>query len=183
MKVKNILYLLPVLVLTVGCKSKSSLVTDESKAITLQIEYTEQYCGGAAPTEEMEELMNQLRPYSNKPVYVSKFIDPVTYTDEIKVDLDKAGIATLNLDSGLYVVSFYKLVTPPPVVEDEKPTPDKTQDVPEDPNPEIDQEERKDDCEMRWKRMNATPLKIVGGKTTYTIPMNKVCNPCEEPRP
>ena len=136
----------------------------------------------------MEEQMNVLQPLANQPIYISKFISPVLYTEEIKVTLDKAGYATFALDTGLYVISFYKLMTPPAPVEEapksgNAPKPGNTPETPEQPNGNIGDDGSKEACEMRWKRMTATPFKVVGGKTAYKVAMNKECNPCEEPRP
>ena len=187
MKVLNIIIVVSTLLMMNSCKSKSKASKIDSNSISLKIEYTEQYCGGAAPSPEMEEAMSTERPYSNKPVYISKFINPITFTDEKKVMLDKGGIGSVDLDTGMYVISFYKLaglgvapVAPQPtkVLENQKENEETGE-----PNPETVDIAMKADCEMRWKRMSAFPFKVIGGKTAYAFPMMKECNPCEEPRP
>ena len=129
----------------------------------------------------MEEIDKQ-KPLVNQTVYISRYEKGRMFTDEIKVNTDKAGYATVVLDTGVYVVSFYKLNIPAPVVED-KAEPDNTQDVPNDQEEVVDEEAYKAECERQWKQMTATPFKIIGGKSAYKVIMNKECNPCEEPRP
>ncbi len=46
MKTKNILFLVPVLAILIGCKGKSKVNADDKNARTISIEYNEQYCGG-----------------------------------------------------------------------------------------------------------------------------------------
>ena len=75
----------------------------------------------------MEEIDKQ-KPLVNQTVYISRYEKGRMFTDEIKVNTDKAGYATVVLDTGVYVVSFYKLNIPAPVVED-KAEPDNTQDA------------------------------------------------------
>ncbi|MCO4818781.1 MAG: hypothetical protein KC517_04090 [Bacteroidetes bacterium] len=182
MKTKNLLYLIPLVSVLIGCKGKSKISADDKNARTISIEYQEQYCGGAQPNDEVMEDINELKLFANQSAYISKFVNPKTFTDEIKVNFDKAGFATVALDTGLYVVSFYQLNIPAPVVED-KAEPDKTQDVSNDQEDAMDEDAYKAACELNWKRMTATPLKIIGGKSAYKVIMNKECNPCEEPRP
>jgi hypothetical protein len=176
------------IVVFVGCKNKAVKKGGDLKTITISAEFVEQYCGGAEPSEELMDKISQLRPLANENIYISKFVNPVTFEEEQKLSLDKAGIGTLKLDTGLYVISFYKLTPPAPKVADDKPEPDRQQDQPEEPTPpsppnEMDDKARKADCELRWKRMSATPFKVIGGKTAYKVALNKECNPCEEPRP
>ena len=182
MKTKNILFLVPVLAILIGCKGKSKVNADDKNARTISIEYNEQYCGGAEPTDEMMEEIDKQKPLVNQTVYISRYEKGRMFTDEIKVNTDKAGYATVVLDTGVYVVSFYKLNIPAPVVED-KAEPDNTQDVPNDQEEVVDEEAYKAECERQWKQMTATPFKIIGGKSAYKVIMNKECNPCEEPRP
>ncbi|MFT5512130.1 MAG: hypothetical protein ACI8SE_000525 [Bacteroidia bacterium] len=182
MKVLNIFVIVSTVLILASCKSKSKSSNLESTSISVKIEYIEQYCGGAQPTDDLMEEMSVAKPYSNRPIYISKFINMNTFTDEKKLVLDKGGIGSIDLDSGLYVISFYelaKLGVPPPT---EKPKLENQVENPE-PNPEMDKEARKADCELRWKRMSAFPFKVVHGKTAYEFPMIKECNPCEEPRP
>ena len=160
------------------------MAADDLNARVLSVQFTEQYCGGAQPTDEMMEKMTQLRPYSNASIFISKFNDGRNFTEEQEIKLDKGGIATLSLDSGLYAVSFYQMVFEVEE-EDDKAQPDKMQDVEEEEEEEevYDEAAMKAECDIQWKRMSVVPLKIVGGKSAYTLIMNKECNPCEEPRP
>lgn len=161
---------------TIGCKSRKGNKSDSTE-VTLQINYTEQYCGGAEPTQEMMEEMNSMRPYSNQEVYISKFISMGQFAEEQKVKLDKGGMISLSLDTGKYVVSFYQLVEEVEEVDGEPEAPA--------PNPsgQADPAFNKKQCEKQWKHMMATPLVITKAKQQYIVPMEKQCNPCEPPRP
>ena len=160
----------------IGCKSRKGNKSDATE-VTLQVNYTEQYCGGAEPSEEMMEEMNSMRPYSNQEVYISKFIGMGQFADEKKVKLDKAGMISLSLDTGKYVVSFYQLI------EEEVELEDGNQEVAPDPTGQPNPEFNKKQCEKQWIQMMATPLVIKKAKLQYMIPMEKQCNPCEPPRP
>ncbi len=178
------------LLLTVGligtsCKSKKNGLTESDK-MNVQVYYTEQYCGGAEPPSEILDQMMEAKPYSDRSVFISIFVTPTQISNEQEVKLDKAGIASLALDTGVqYLVSFYKLADPIPEVEEGSKKKKKKTDM-QDPGasaeevPEISEEER---CEKQWKHMTAYPLRIVKGKTDYTLHINKECNPCVPPKP
>jgi len=86
MKTKNLLYLIPLVSVLIGCKGKSKISADDKNARTISIEYQEQYCGGAQPNDEVMEDINELKLFANQSAYISKFVNPKTFTDEIKVN-------------------------------------------------------------------------------------------------
>lgn len=178
MKQLNIIIACAALIFMISCKSKK--VTDN--AITVQVLYAEQHCGGAEISDEQLEEMMSIRPYANNKVYISKQIGPYQYEDEQVFRTDKAGIITADLDTGRYVVSFYQLIQLKPDNKTEESQP-KVEDNPSEPSTEDDVEASKEDCERRWKAMMAMPLKVVKGKSVYEVPLNKECNPCEPPKP
>ncbi len=188
MKTNIVILLGLTMIFASACKSKSAALVEDDNTIQIAIEVAEQHCGGAELSETEFEELTKLKPFSNGVIYISTMVNPETFENEVKVNLDKGGIAKLNLDSGLYVVSFYSLV-PPPVEEetkDDKETKPKME-AGDNPNPpagdQMSPEMQKKDCEIRWKRMSAMPFKVVGGKKAYMLPINKECNPCEPPRP
>ncbi len=187
MKTNTLLLLGITLMLASACKSKTAALVEGDDTITLAIEYSEQYCGGAELSDTEFEKLTQLRPFSNGTVYISTMVNPETFLDEMKVTLDKGGMSKLNLDSGMYAVSFYSLA-PPKEKEDPKDGTEETPsleagDNPAQPSGEMSPDIQKQECELRWKRMSAMPFKVVGGKKAYLLPMNKECNPCEPPKP
>ncbi|MBO6516929.1 MAG: hypothetical protein JJ975_10300 [Bacteroidia bacterium] len=181
MKGKLILILLTVGLLGVSCKNRKPNGSG-SDAISIQVYYTEQYCGGAEPPPELMEKMMETRPYGNQTVYISVFDKPMKVSNEVEVKLDKAGIGEVALDTGVeYVVSFYKLSDPePPAAEGGKKAPKETE-----PGgaPEVEEPTNQELCEKQWKHMTAFPLKLKGGSKSYVLNMNKECNPCLPAKP
>ena len=49
MKARHLIYLITAVALFVGCKGKSKVAISDANTITVSVEYTQQYCGGAAP--------------------------------------------------------------------------------------------------------------------------------------
>lgn len=167
----------------IGCKArkKAMKASDDTSAVLLEIQYSEQPCGGAAPPDDIFEEMSRLKPYVGKSVFISVPDGPFKVKNEREIKLNNEGKATIEIDSGRYFVSFYSIV--PPVTDNKS---KKTPEPPKEDAPEADQIQpgmTKEDCELQWKVMTATPLHITPGKKHYIVPMQKECNPCEEPRP
>ena len=144
----------------------------------IEVLFTEQYCGGAEPTEEILQEMFEAKPMANQELYIAMQTGPHMHANQIKVKTDKAGILTASLDTGFYAISIFPLITDAPDDAEEEDSPE-PKNTPEAPNPD----QMKADCEAEWKRMAAVPIKIKGGQSAYKIIISKECNPCEEPRP
>lgn len=179
MKKIQLLTALVFLVSLTCCKSKTAAIkSTDGNTVKVEVLFTEQHCGGAAPTEEMLNKMFEPRAMVNQDLYIAMMTGPHMFANEIKVKTDKAGILTTNLDTGFYAVSIFPLVTPVPDKEEKNDVPDpgNSQDVPS-------AEQMKAACEAEWKRMASMPIKIKGGQSVYKMIIQKECNPCEEPRP
>lgn len=184
MKLKLGFVLLSVGILFSACKSKKNALHSSSDKQTLQVQITEQPCGGAMPTDEILEQMVRPHPYSNEVIYISVMESPMKVSNEKEYQLDKAGMTEISLDTGLYLISFMPLAESASEAPDQKKKDEKEMGADADQNPEEDSAPtEKELCERQWKFMSAFPLKIKKGQTAYLSVINKECNPCEPPKP
>lgn len=63
-------YLVTVLLGLSSCKSANNSNKTEQHSSTLTIIVTESYCGGARPSEELEQQLSTPHPYINKTIYL-----------------------------------------------------------------------------------------------------------------
>lgn len=69
----------------------------QSKTVKLKFEETRSYCGGAAPTPEMEEELKVKKPFAHQTIYVyckGKCVD--------SLKTDSAGMVNKKMKSGKY---------------------------------------------------------------------------------
>jgi hypothetical protein len=71
----------------------------QKKEVGLQLVYTQQYCGGARPSREMEEELQKPRPYALRKVYVVSDKGKATCAKT-----DKQGKLIIKLKPGNYKV-------------------------------------------------------------------------------
>jgi hypothetical protein len=105
MKSIGIIILFGVLIL--GCADKKSVATSNADIleVVVQLNYTESYCGGARPTEELLAEMSQSKPMVGERLYLRKGsannIDEPVVASEIT---DNSGKAIFHVKSGQYCV-------------------------------------------------------------------------------
>jgi hypothetical protein len=105
MKSIGVIILLAVLVL--GCVDKKFVATPNAGMleVVVQLNYTESYCGGARPTEEMLAEMSQPKPMVCERLYLRKGIvnniDEPVIASEIT---DNSGKAIFHVKPGQYCV-------------------------------------------------------------------------------
>jgi hypothetical protein len=154
--------LILILVQGLACKSqKANLVESETdKMITVAARYTEMPCGGAAPPPDIMEQMMTLRPMANTSLFITTMGKKITEATAVKTD--KAGMFSIALDSGDYRVFMVDPVQLSNLT---------------------DEATEQELCEQQWHMMNFFPLVVKKGVPTAELVINKMCNPCEEPKP
>jgi hypothetical protein len=174
MRIKLGLVFVGLLVIMAGCKATKSNVDSSTSSkekaassgpFTIEVEYGEQYCGGAQPTDEIVEHISRPKPFFNGTIYIAEEGPNQEVIDEKMVQLDKEAKVTLNLDSGSYFISLIPL-TPEPIDSTLSPL-------------EMD----KIKCMNQWRRVVARSYTLGGQNPVYRVALLKECNPCEEPRP
>lgn len=93
--------MLSVISLNIGCKAKKIAGAHQ---LSLTISSTNEYCGGAAPSEEMLKEMSTPKVLPNATVYFVKRNDEGVNTEEFAFTTDGKGRISLQLMPGHYYV-------------------------------------------------------------------------------
>jgi hypothetical protein len=89
------------IVLFTNCKSKK---ISENVKLDLIFTMSSDYCGGAAPTEEILESITSSKPFINGTFYLVLKNDGGTILSETMHKTDEKGKLTLNLKKGMYEI-------------------------------------------------------------------------------
>ncbi len=151
-----------VVILASSCKVKKAVIVPDNgqETIIVETKFTEMHCGGAAPPPEVIEIMMTPRILANTVLYLATMEQNITESTEIKTD--KAGIFTVTLDTGMY-----RLFLKDPVVFSNL----------------TEESSELEKCEQQWQMQNSFPLRVRKGVKPPMLIINKMCNPCEEPKP
>lgn len=150
-----------------SCKSrKSDMVRFE-----LSVSTTEQYCGGAMPSEEILKELETPKVLKDSTVYLAS---PGMAMEEVQpIKLDKSGKARLKLGPGMYELYYYNI---PVEVQHQHP------DVGEDAQQESERLANPP-CPPDWKLMLSAQFEVIPGQKNIDVNIHRICDPCEEPRP
>jgi hypothetical protein len=98
---KNLLIIASFLLFLLACKNNQSGIQN-TNAIQFDIYYTEQYCGGAAPPDELMEELHTPKPYSDT-IYIHEIKDARREAASLKIRLKKGKGDLPYLANGVYV--------------------------------------------------------------------------------
>ncbi len=141
-------------ILITACKGSDPGKMSQINVLEITVSYTEPYCGGAPPTDEIIAKSKIEKSLASETLFISKS-DP---TDEniLKFETDSDGIIKAELKEGHYFVFFPNKVNVKHANSISKA------------------------CE-KWALSPDGVLDVTTNKNTYKISLRKSCNPCESP--
>lgn len=80
-----------------ACKSKQA-----DNSISVDVKYTEEYCGGTEPTEQMIQDLETPKPYTGI-IYLHQDNDPFRKNEGIKVNIANGQAKLLGIPTGCYL--------------------------------------------------------------------------------
>jgi len=133
----------------------------------LSVMVTQEYCGGAAPSEEVLKDLMDARPLSNAKIYIAKSGAESDHVHEYK--LDKNGKVNIAFEGTDYRVYYYNPVEIHKEMEEANS---------KEPN-NTNGQDGVDDCLPAWKLLIASDLHIEEDQNEYNVHMHIICDPCE----
>jgi len=145
-----------ILFIAMSCKSNKTTSNDDSNLdASLTIFMSQNYCGGAAPSEEIIESLRKPKLMPNKDLYLVKSGSQIA--SAIKVRTDEKSSLNINLSAGDYQLFFPEKITS----KSSRPIYEKV-------------------CKQ-WKETPNGTFSISKEKTSQEITITKTCNGCNDP--
>jgi hypothetical protein len=97
----QLLLLVSIATLFFQCKSKKN---SENVKVSIELTVKNDYCGGAAPSEEMLKEMNDSKPFINSKFYLVLKNEAGVVIAETEQTTDENGKLSLNIKKGMYEI-------------------------------------------------------------------------------
>lgn len=154
---QSILLLVTALLFTACSTTKNSAQTNNTDSssndeITLKIEYTSNYCGGANPPDELIQKLKTPKKYSEMEIYLSRK-DNLS-GDLTKLKTDENGEVSTSLNTGTYYLF-----------------------MPEKKNIELKEGGEAESCE-KWKNTPNGEFTVKLDSNEVAISITKTCDTC-----
>lgn len=98
------LYLCLIILFLPHCKSKKN---SETAKVTIEFTISRDYCGGAAPSEEMLKELTSVKPFISSKFYLVQRNDEGILLSETEHNTDNQGKLTLKIKKGMYEIYMY----------------------------------------------------------------------------
>lgn len=156
---KKLSFLLAFVSIFTACKNKQ-IAAEPQDSIQFKIFYTAEYCGGAAPTEEIMEQLNQPKPYSDS-IYIHSMKDADRTEVAVKLLLKKGEGSVMSLPPG----DYNAFITPVHQIDS------------------ASEDMGMEQCYYMQSRMPFFSFKIESTSVIISDTLLKTCDPCVPPRP